>query len=160
MDVLLGTGYSFFPDEPEPEPFELTAEELLRHLERVELARSIAEANRLSQLAQYDEVALALHIGRGHAAAQIQLAHDMTERLPNTMDALWRGQVDLSKARALVEITALMSVEDARTVEAKVLPNAESRTLAQVRASARYHRDRTDPKAAEARRVVYTGRGW
>jgi hypothetical protein len=45
-----------------------------------------------------------------------------------------------------------MSVEDARTVEAKVLPHAESRTLAQVRASARYHRDRTDPKAAEVRR--------
>jgi hypothetical protein len=168
METPLGTGYSFFPDEPEPEPLELTAEELLRHLERAELARSIAEANRLSLLAQYakvraregalaersvpDEVALALHIGRGHAVAQLDLARNLVERLPSTMDALWRGQVDLSKARALVEVTALMSVEDARTVEAKVLPNAESRTLAQVRASARYHRDRTDPKAAEARR--------
>jgi hypothetical protein len=147
---------------------ELSAEELLHHLEHAERARSAAEANCIQLLAQYqkvrtregtlaerslpDEVALALHIGRGHAAARLQLAQDLTERLPNTLEALQRGNIDLPKARALVEVTAPMSVDDARTVEAKVLPTAETRTLAQMRASARYHRDRTDPHAAELRR--------
>ncbi|HEV2783698.1 MAG TPA: DUF222 domain-containing protein [Actinophytocola sp.] len=143
-------------------------QQLLHQLQALDRQRSAIEAERLRLLAEYqklraqegdiaerstaDEIGLALHISRDYAAAQLHLATDLTERLPATWDALHAGQVDLAKARALVELTALMSIEDTRAVEAKVLPKAQTRTLAQVRAAARYHRDRIDPQAAERRR--------
>jgi Domain of unknown function (DUF222) len=99
-----------------------------------------------------EEIALALHINRTHADAQLALARDLIQRLPDTLTALESGQIDLAKARALVSVTAPLSVEDARTVEARVLPTAGQRVLGQVRASARYFRDRIDPEAAERRR--------
>jgi Domain of unknown function (DUF222) len=93
-----------------------------------------------------------LHLGSGYARAQVALAEQLTERLPDTLKAMGEGKVELVTAMALVEITAELSLDDAHRVEAKVLPMAEERTVAQVRASARYFRDRFDPDAAERRR--------
>lgn len=124
--------------------------EYLRVLAEYQQARAREDA--LAARSVPDEVALVLRTSRRHAKSQLALARDLTERLPGTLDALSRGQVDLSKARALVGVTAYLSVDDARTVEAKVLPKANIRVLSQVRASARYHRDRIDPDAAERRR--------
>jgi Domain of unknown function (DUF222) len=138
--------------------------------EMIDLSGQIAtlEATRLRAMAEYqqlranegdlaarsapEEIALALHIGRPHVDAQLTLARDLLERLPNTLAALESGHIDLAKARALASVTAPLSVEDARTVEARVLPTAGQRVLGQVRASARYFRDRIDPEAAERRR--------
>jgi len=80
------------------------------------------------------------------------LAHELTERLPDTFAALQSGRIDLAKARALAEVTRPLPVDKARTVEEKVLPKAEGRLLAQVRASARYHLGRVDPDGVEERR--------
>jgi len=66
---------------------------------------------------------------------------------------LQQGRIDLFKSRALLEVTEPLDLDDARTVEAKVLPDADTRTLAQLRARARYYRDRADPHAAEDRRL-------
>jgi hypothetical protein len=146
----------------------IDAPELLEEL--VSLHRQIAmlEAAKLETMTRYeairerddghatrsvpDEIALALHVGRGQVVNQLRLARDLTERLPATFTALRAGRIDVLKARGLVEVTAELSVDDARTVEGKVLPQAGYRTVKQLRASARYHRDRVDAAAAEARR--------
>jgi Domain of unknown function (DUF222) len=100
-----------------------------------------------------DELAMELHISSRYASAQLALANDLPERLPDTFTALREGRIDVVKARALLEVTEPLTLADARQVEAKVLPSAETRTVAQLRARARYHRDRVDPDAAEARRM-------
>lgn len=63
---------------------------------------------------------------------QLHLAEQLTERLPSTLDAMATGKLDL--------------------------PKAEDRTVAQMRATARYHRDRIDPEAAERRRQLVAER--
>jgi hypothetical protein len=98
------------------------------------------------------EIALALHVSNSHAESQLIFAQSLTERLPDTLEAMHDGTIDLAKARALADITHCLSAEDARLVEAKILPKAAERTLTQVRAAARYQRDRVDPAAAERRR--------
>src|SRR5882672_5521535 len=146
----------------------LDASELLNHMVCLQCHIAILEAAKLEAMARYemirerdddhairsvpDEIALALHVSRGHVFNQLQLAHNLIERLPDTFSALRVGWIDAVKARALVEVTAELSVEHARVVEGKVLPKAGERTAGQIRASARYQRDRVDPAAAEARR--------
>ena len=146
----------------------LSAVELLDRLQVLDRQRASIEAERLCVLERYRElrsrdtdfdarsvpaeVGLALHVSNSHAESQLSLAHTLTDRLPATLEAMRDGRVDLAKARALVDITQCLSVEDARAVEAKVLPKASGRTLMQVRAAARYQRDRVDPAAAERRR--------
>jgi Domain of unknown function (DUF222) len=146
----------------------LSAEETLRQLRLVQRQHSRLDARRLQLLNHYQhlraadgklaarsapyEIALELHLGTGYARDQVALAEQLTERLPDTLKAMAQGKVELVKARALVEITEELSLDDAQKVEAKVLPTAEERTVSQVRASARYFRDRFDPEAAERRR--------
>jgi len=156
-------------------PFErLSAEQILHELKTVQRQRSALEARTFRLLAGYqqlrardgklaarsapDEIALELHVGYGFAWSQLHLADQLTTRLPSTLDALEAGKIDLSKSRALAEITENLSLTGAQAVEAKVLPKAEDRTLNQVRASARYHRDRVDPEAAERRRKLVAER--
>jgi Domain of unknown function (DUF222) len=143
--------------------------EVLRDLAEVSRQIAMLEGRKLVLFARYeelreqdddhavrsipDELAMELHISSRHASAQLALANELPERLPDTFTALQQGRIDVAKARALLEITEPLSLDDARTVEAKVLPTAETRTVAQLRARARYHRDRVDPDAAEARRL-------
>jgi hypothetical protein len=147
-----------------------TAEQTLYELSTVQRERAALEARHLQLLSHYqkvrsrdgdfaarsvpDELAMELRIGYGYAVSQLELANSLTNRLSTTLAALESGSVDLAKARAVVELTEELSDEHARAVEAKVLPKAEARTLQQVRASIRYHRDRVDPEAAERRRLV------
>jgi hypothetical protein len=146
----------------------LSAVELLDRLQVLDRQRASIEAERLLVLDRYRElrardsdfdsrsvpaeIALALHVSNSHAESQLSLAKALTERLPDTLAAMHNGTVDLAKARALVDITQCLSVEDARVVEAKILPKAPDRTLTQIRSAARYQRDRVDPTAAERRR--------
>jgi hypothetical protein len=146
----------------------LSAVELLDRLQVLDRQRASIEAERLCVLERYRElrsrdtdfdarsvpaeIGLALQVSNSHAESQLSLAHTLTDRLPATLEAMHDGRVDLAKARALVDITQCLSVEDARAVEAKVLPKAATRTLTQLRSSARYQRDRIDPAAAERRR--------
>jgi hypothetical protein len=141
---------------------------LLDRLQVLDQQRARIEAERLQVLHRYRElrardsdfdsrsvpaeVALALRVSNSHAESQLALAHSLAERLPDTLQAMHEGTVDLAKARALVDITQCLSVEDARGVEARVLPKAADRTLTQLRSAARYQRDRVDPTAAERRR--------
>jgi hypothetical protein len=147
---------------------ELTEQQLLDQLQQVARQRAALDAEYIRVFARYQkvrarngdtgersapyEIAVALHVSRDCAAARMHVATSMSERLPNTLAALSTGHLDLPKARALVDLTDLMSVGDARAVEAKVLPKATARTLARLRERIRYHRDRIDPEAAERRR--------
>jgi hypothetical protein len=142
---------------------------VLRDLAEVNRQISVLEARKLVLFARYqelreqdddhatrsisDELAMELHISSRYASAQLAMATELPERLPDTFAALQEGRIDVVKARALLEVTEPLALEDAREVEAKVLPTAEVRTVAQLRARARYHRDRADPEAAEQRRL-------
>src|SRR5437016_1359976 len=102
--------------------------QVLDELADIQRQASILEAARIRLLARYqdireqdddhatrsipDEIALELHISRHYAQTQLKFARDLTERLPDTLDAMHAGRVDLFKARALLEVTELMSVED------------------------------------------------
>lgn len=143
----------------------LSAVALLDRLQVLDRHRASFDAERLRVVDRYREVrsrehgvdersvsaeiGLAVRCSSSHAESQVALAQSLTERLPDTFEAMHDGRIDLAKARALVELTQCLSAEGARVVEAKVLPKAAERTLTQVRAAVRYQRDRVDPAAAE-----------
>jgi len=104
----------------------------------------------LAQLAT-DEVALELRITRNAAGNRLYLAESLVQRLPGTLAALGRGEIDLPKARVLEELTHPLSPEHARAVEDKVLARAPEQTAPQLRQAARRAVLRVDPQGAQAR---------
>ncbi|HSV66416.1 MAG TPA: DUF222 domain-containing protein [Mycobacteriales bacterium] len=62
----------------------------------------------LAELAT-DEIALELGVTRNAAGNRLYLAEALVERLPGTLAALERGEVDLPKARVLEELTHPLS---------------------------------------------------
>lgn len=71
-----------------------------------------------------DEVMVVLGTGKHHASWLIELAGRLTTVLPNTLAALEAGRIDLPRARALAEGTAVLTDPDARAVEAVLLAQA------------------------------------
>src|SRR5262249_708292 len=57
-----------------------------------------------------------------YGSSRLELAYALTHRLPGTLEALERGDVDLRRAQKLVEITGPLPVAVARAVEDAVLP--------------------------------------
>src|SRR6266508_2636471 len=84
-----------------------------------------------------DEVAPALRVSRMEATRRLGLAVDLTTRLPETLTALQRGELDLAKARAISDLTASLPREQAAAVQAAVLPDAAGKTAPQLRAAVR-----------------------
>jgi len=68
------------------------------------------------------ELMVVLGISKGHAESLTWLATRLTEVLPDTLDTLETGQIDLPRVRALAEETKLLDDRSARAVEAMVLP--------------------------------------
>ena len=66
-----------------------------------------------------DEVDPALHLSRSAAAVRLDTAIALTSRLPATLVALERGLIDMIKARAVVEATDPLTVEQAAQVQAE-----------------------------------------
>jgi hypothetical protein len=99
-----------------------------------------------------DEIAPLLRISHNAAQARIDLAVEMTGRLPGTLAALDRGEVDLYKARIIAEHTRTISAGQAAAVEEQVLERAADQTPGQLRAALRRAVFRIDPHGAEDRR--------
>jgi hypothetical protein len=68
------------------------------------------------------EVAATLGVSEPQAGAMVDLAERLTRVLPDTLSALEAGRLDLDRARALVEATAVLDDSTAREVEAALLP--------------------------------------
>jgi len=101
-----------------------------------------------------DEVAPALRISRGQAAGRLGLAHDLAARLPETLAALHRGEIDLVKARAVSELTSRLPAVQARAVAARVLSTASVRTAPQLRAAIRREVLKVDAAGAQRREAA------
>lgn len=80
------------------------------------LAEFVRTAGEPSTVAQ--ELALALSIGRHAAANDVELALALTTRLPETLNAMRRGEIDSYKATKVHQPTAVLTDEQAREVDA------------------------------------------
>jgi Domain of unknown function (DUF222) len=107
-----------------------------------------------AQLSEFisDEVAAALTLSRRTADTCLDLALDLALRLPATARALHEGIIDYPKARLIADLTRILSDEDARAVEARILPAAGDQTAAQLRAAVSRAVIAVDPEAATRRR--------
>ena len=83
-----------------------------------------------AQLSEFvtDEVAAALTLTSRAADTQLGLALDLEIRLPGTAHALHEGIIDPPKARLIAEASRILSDEQARQVEATILPGAGTQT--------------------------------
>ncbi|MGY1777633.1 DUF222 domain-containing protein, partial [Geodermatophilus sp. SYSU D00804] len=75
------------------------------------------------------ELALVLNIGRGTASHLAHRAWTYRSHLPGTWAALAAGALDEARARALVDVLEHTSAATARTLEARLLPEAMSLTV-------------------------------
>ncbi len=99
-----------------------------------------------------DEIAAALNLSVRTAGAYLDQALDQEIRLPGTDRALHQGLIDQPKARLIAEATRILSHDDARAVESRILPAAGRQTLGQLRAALARAVLVVDPQAAARRR--------
>ncbi|MEV6237057.1 DUF222 domain-containing protein [Lentzea sp. NPDC051838] len=104
------------------------------------------------------EIAAAMHWTTRWASDQIITALEMVTRLPQTVDALEKGEIDFYKARVLHDKTMPLSPDHAAEVEARVLVKAPNQTGAQMRqltnrvvmrVDPEGHKDRAERRKAE-----------
>lgn len=97
------------------------------------------------------EIRAALSWTRRAAEYHLDLAHDLTQRLPAVGEALWRGWIDLPRARVIVSETCHLRTDQAEAVATEVLESARALTTGQLRA--RIHRlaISVDPHSAQER---------
>src|SRR5690349_1547576 len=91
------------------------------------------QAQLLHVLADY-AIAAAMKWTSRWTSDQVAMALEMVTRLPRTMDALEKGEIDFYKARVLYDKTMPLSADHAAEVEARVLVKAPGQTGAQMRA--------------------------
>jgi hypothetical protein len=96
-----------------------------------------------------DEVSCALRWSRSMAEGRLELAAGLSQRLPNVLDALSKGRIDLYKARTIAEVTEHLDRDDAVRVADAVLKRASGQTGQQVRDAARRRAYRVKPKESE-----------
>jgi Domain of unknown function (DUF222) len=106
------------------------------------------------QLSEFigDEVAAALTLTARTADVYLNLALDLAIRLPSTARALHDGLIDYPRARLIADLTRVLSDDDARVVEARILPTAGQQTTGQLRAAVARAVLAVDPEAATRRR--------
>jgi Domain of unknown function (DUF222) len=98
-----------------------------------------------------DEIALALNISGIAASHRLDLALDLVEKLPDTLAALDKGEIDLTRARAISDSTGPLSAEHAAEVEARVLDKAKEQNAPQLRRLLKRTVIKIDPDGAQAR---------
>src|SRR3954466_4351528 len=98
-----------------------------------------------------EQVALLLKWSSNRAADQVAFAESVVGRLPASLAALERGEIDLYKVRTVHELTMNLSPDLARQVEDRVLEKAAGQTGAQMRQRARRIVLRVDPAGARDR---------
>jgi hypothetical protein len=112
-----------FPDIP------ASRDGMLREMRAAQRVVSQVQARYFEVLARFtdtaeepgtvpQELALALTIGRSAAETQVGLAMALTTRLPRTLEAMRRGEIDAFKASKIHEPTAVLIDEQAREVDA------------------------------------------
>jgi len=98
------------------------------------------------------EVALALTVGRGRAAALLHLGQDLEIRLPATRRALAHGDVNLAQVRTIHERTVQVEEAVLPAVEAAVLKRVIGRNAGQVARVVTEVLARLEPDALRRRR--------
>ncbi|MFD2419878.1 HNH endonuclease signature motif containing protein [Amycolatopsis pigmentata] len=118
-----------FPDLPEFPDFPVSLEGMRRELQAAQGLVNRIQARYFEVLARFtraaeeratvpQELALALAISRSAAESQVGLAEALTTRLPRTLEAMRRGELDGFKASKIHEPTAVLTDEQAREVDA------------------------------------------
>ncbi len=95
------------------------------------------------------EIAAAMRWTSRWTTDQIHTALDLVSKLPNTLDALEKGEIDLYKARVLHDKTMPLSAEQAAEVEERVLAKAPDQTGAQMRQLTNRVRDPGRPRGPQ-----------
>jgi hypothetical protein len=101
-----------------------------------------------------DEIGLALRWARGTARVRVERAVHLRERLPGTLAAWERGELDASKVGLLCDATAGLRAPTCAAVEARVLTRAAGQTRAQLQASVRRAVIAADGAAANERHAA------
>jgi hypothetical protein len=86
--------------------------------------------------------------------SRVREARRLRSELSGTLAALRSGRICPRRARVIVDGTAVVSPEQARRVEAKVLPRAERLTSAKLRQAVEKQIAADDPDGAEDRHVA------
>jgi uncharacterized protein DUF222 len=107
-----------------------------------------------------NEVALALTLTQGGAEYWMELAVNLSGRLPATLAALGEGKIDLNRAKLIDQYTSSLDPDLARAVERRVLVRAGRQTTGQLRASLQRAVLAADPQAAERRRAETEKQAW
>ncbi|MGY2130528.1 DUF222 domain-containing protein [Blastococcus sp. SYSU DS0617] len=100
-----------------------------------------------------DEVAHAINLGRGTAAFRARRAFTWRDNLPATFAALGRGDVDERRAGVLADALQCTTPELAQAVEAALLSEAGTMSLARLRGRALELLAELDAEAVEDRRA-------
>ncbi|MBP2326368.1 hypothetical protein JOF56_006753 [Kibdelosporangium banguiense] len=145
----------------------MNANQVLDSLIDIDKARAFCDARKARLLARFaelreperagtdladgapEEVALELAMNPHTAAVHISRARDLVTRLPATTDALEAGEIDYVRAKAMNDLTSVLTEEQARRVESKVLAFGKRANPSRFRHSVRYHVIAVDPSAAE-----------
>jgi hypothetical protein len=101
-----------------------------------------------------DEIAVELQWTRMAANDRLTLARVLTDRLPATLAALSRGELDLRKADAVADATWTLTAGQAQQVQDRVLARAATRDVSTIswwRATLRREVMKADPDGATAR---------
>ncbi len=99
-----------------------------------------------------DQLACELHLTPRSAAAQLDYAQSVTERLPHYMAALAAGRLFPVHLRIIEDETSVLSPEDVATADLKLADCAGSLTYGRLRAAAHRLVLELDPESAERRK--------
>ncbi len=97
------------------------------------------------------EIRAALRLTRRSAECHLMLAHDLVERLPRVWTMLGRGEIDLPRARVIIDQTRHLDEPTARLVTDQVAGQAASLTTGQLRARIARLVFSVDPESARER---------
>jgi hypothetical protein len=98
------------------------------------------------------QVEMALNLSHEGAQVLTDLALTLAWRLPTTGAVLATGDIDLDRAKIIVQSTSVLTEDLARQVEAKILPHAAGMTTAQLRRRLTVLVIIADPAGADQRR--------
>ena len=113
--------------------------------------RAMAAIARYGGEYKAEQVGLLLKWPPNWAADRVDLAEQVVDRLPASLAALERGEIDLYKVRTISDLTVNLSAEHVGEVENQVLERAAEQTGAQMRQRARRIVLRVDPRGARER---------
>ncbi|MFC0111273.1 HNH endonuclease signature motif containing protein [Kibdelosporangium aridum] len=99
-----------------------------------------------------EEIAVELNVSPRVALAKLLQAQEMVNRLPATLAALEAGDIDADRAATLTKQTTVLSDDQARWVEQRVLERGCRADHSRFRSAVRHQVTRSDPAAADLRR--------